>query len=132
MSGFRANLSGTTPATGARFSGLGDWVTDWSFPAGSGLWIASLEWSATGTPVGELYLEINASGELPTPDPDQTIRLVLPSGTPGCHGAWPTVGGIVRAAAVFVKSPAPAMRVGYVHGSGGAPNQFRVRITQRA
>lgn len=129
---FRTNKTGVTPAAGTRFSGVADWVTEWFYPRGAGLVIASFEWTATNAPVGTLYCEINASRELNPPDPDQTIRLVLPAGTPGCYGAWPTVGGVVLNAATFFKSPAPAMRWGYVATSGGAANQFRVILTQRA
>lgn len=130
---FAANLTQKVPQTGVRFAGSGDWVCEWQYPRGAGLWIAAIQWPVTNAPVGTLYVEINGSRDVPIAfEPDfYTHRLVLPAGTPGTYGSWPNVTGVAGNAHVFIKNPAPAMRIGYVRGSGGGVSDFLLTITQR-
>lgn len=128
--GFRTWLTGAFLGLGSRISGTGDWVTDWQYPRGSGIWMAYIQWTGGGAPVGTLYAQINNDSNIP-PDATGDITLVLPAGTPGTYGAWPAVAGVAGVATVIIKSPAQAMRIGYTRGGGGAANQFRVVYTIR-
>ena len=134
MTKFSENLRQYVPQDGTRFPLNGDWISEWQYPTGAGLWIVHFQWPAT-TAVGTLWLEMNLGRDLPiTFEPDNnTVPLVLPAGTPGTYGSWPNVAAAAGNASVFVRNPAPAMRAGYTYGgvgSGGAG--IRVICHQRA
>ena len=130
---FRPNLTQHVPQLGTRFSLAADWVSEWIYPKGAGLWIAQLQWPATAAN-GALWCEMNCGRDLPiTFEPDfNTIRLVLPAGTPGTYGTWPNIAAAAGAAAVIIKNPAPAMRIGFTWASGSGGAGVRLTCTQRA
>ena len=136
MGGFAGYRSARIGAVGQednafRFSGLADWLTEWSYPRPGCLWIASIAWTGTGAPTGDLYFMINADSQIP-PDSGQDSVIALPVGSPGTYGAWPSAAGVAGNAQLFVKNPPGACRVGYTRTGGGAANQFRVVYSMRA